>query len=123
MPDSPIPSYYNSMTQLVLMVYEDSRCSEEDELAGGAAAASSNNNSGGEGPSSKAAGEPQQPQQQPKRSTHQHQAKDRFHIELLFSPGLYPCFQTEKERIYESRLVGRWLGDKKRQMAVFSGRN
>ena len=29
--------------------------------------------------------------------------KDRFHIELLFSPGLYPCFQTEKERIYENR--------------------
>lgn len=29
---------------------------------------------------------------------------ERFHIELLFSPGLYPCFLTEKERIYESRL-------------------
>lgn len=29
---------------------------------------------------------------------------DRFHIELLFSPGLYPCFQTEKERIYENRF-------------------
>lgn len=31
-------------------------------------------------------------------------ATDRFHIELLFSPGLYPCFQTEKERIYETRF-------------------
>uniref|UniRef100_A0A1I7XMS6 Inositol hexakisphosphate and diphosphoinositol-pentakisphosphate kinase n=1 Tax=Heterorhabditis bacteriophora TaxID=37862 RepID=A0A1I7XMS6_HETBA len=30
--------------------------------------------------------------------------KDRFHIELLFSPGLYPCFLTEKERIYENRF-------------------
>ena len=30
--------------------------------------------------------------------------KDRFHIELLFSPGLYPCFLTEKEKIYENRL-------------------
>lgn len=29
---------------------------------------------------------------------------ERFHIELLFSPGLYPCFQTEKERIYETRF-------------------
>ncbi|CAJ0585295.1 unnamed protein product, partial [Mesorhabditis spiculigera] len=29
---------------------------------------------------------------------------DRFHIELLFSPGLYPCFLTEKERIYETRF-------------------
>ena len=28
----------------------------------------------------------------------------RFHLELVFSPGLYPCFQTEKERIYESGL-------------------
>jgi inositol hexakisphosphate/diphosphoinositol-pentakisphosphate kinase len=25
----------------------------------------------------------------------------RFRLELIFSPGLYPCFQTEKERIYE----------------------
>lgn len=50
-------------------------------------------------------------------------SQDRFHTELLFSPGLYPCisffpwaqyprisflglypcFQTEKERIYETR--------------------
>ena len=30
--------------------------------------------------------------------------RDRFHIELLFSPGLYPCFLTEKERIYENRF-------------------
>lgn len=29
---------------------------------------------------------------------------ENFHIELLFSPGLYPCFQTEKERIYETRF-------------------
>ncbi|PAV90193.1 hypothetical protein WR25_17243 [Diploscapter pachys] len=51
---------FNYMTQVVLMVYEDSR-SDIDE-------------------------------------------KDRFHIELLFSPGLYPCFLTEKEKIYENRL-------------------
>lgn len=30
--------------------------------------------------------------------------EQRFHIELLFSPGLYPCFLTEKERIYENRM-------------------
>ncbi|KJH51106.1 histidine acid phosphatase [Dictyocaulus viviparus] len=53
---------FNYMTQVVLMVYEDSRA---DSTAVG---------------------------------------MDRFHIELLFSPGLYPCFLTEKERIYESRL-------------------
>ncbi|KAK6728015.1 hypothetical protein RB195_005586 [Necator americanus] len=53
---------FNYMTQVVLMVYEDSRT---DSAAAG---------------------------------------KERFHIELLFSPGLYPCFLTEKERIYESRL-------------------
>lgn len=29
---------------------------------------------------------------------------DRFHVEVLFSPGLYPCFLTEKERIYEKRF-------------------
>ncbi|MFH4977745.1 hypothetical protein AB6A40_004454 [Gnathostoma spinigerum] len=53
---------FNYMTQVVLMVYEDSRtCSEK-------------------------------------------QGTDRFHIELLFSPGLYPCFQSEKERIYETRI-------------------
>ncbi|GMT02403.1 hypothetical protein PENTCL1PPCAC_24577, partial [Pristionchus entomophagus] len=51
---------FNYMTQVVLMVYEDS--------------------------SSEAKG------------------MDRFHIELLFSPGLYPCFLTEKERIYENRF-------------------
>ncbi|GMT30312.1 hypothetical protein PFISCL1PPCAC_21609, partial [Pristionchus fissidentatus] len=51
---------FNYMTQVVLMVYEDS--------------------------SSEATG------------------MDRFHIELLFSPGLYPCFLTEKERIYENRF-------------------
>ncbi|VDM58758.1 unnamed protein product [Angiostrongylus costaricensis] len=53
---------FNYMTQVVLMVYEDSRA---DSTATG---------------------------------------MERFHIELLFSPGLYPCFLTEKERIYESRL-------------------
>lgn len=53
---------FNYMTQVVLMVYEDSR-TESD-----------------------------------KKGT------DRFHIELLFSPGLYPCFQAEKERIYETRF-------------------
>ncbi|VDK84882.1 unnamed protein product [Cylicostephanus goldi] len=53
---------FNYMTQVVLMVYEDSRA---DNTATG---------------------------------------MERFHIELLFSPGLYPCFLTEKERIYESRL-------------------
>lgn len=53
---------FNYMTQLVLMVYEDSSHSNGNE-----------------------------------------DSKDRFHIELLFSPGLYPCFQTEKERIYETR--------------------
>ncbi|VDK43673.1 unnamed protein product [Anisakis simplex] len=53
---------FNYMTQVVLMVYEDSRADSE------------------------------------KRGT------DRFHIELLFSPGLYPCFQSEKERIYETRF-------------------
>ncbi|KAI6225577.1 Inositol hexakisphosphate and diphosphoinositol-pentakisphosphate kinase [Aphelenchoides besseyi] len=29
---------------------------------------------------------------------------ERFHIELLFSPGLYPCFVIEKEKIYENRF-------------------
>ncbi|WKX90663.1 hypothetical protein Q1695_009481 [Nippostrongylus brasiliensis] len=53
---------FNYMTQVVLMVYEDSRA---DSTATG---------------------------------------MERFHIELLFSPGLYPCFLTEKERIYESRF-------------------
>ncbi|KAK0426672.1 hypothetical protein QR680_009837 [Steinernema hermaphroditum] len=53
---------FNYMTQVVLMVYEDSR---SDSTKTG---------------------------------------KERFHIELLFSPGLYPCFQTEKERIYETRF-------------------
>uniref|UniRef100_A0A914CHB4 Inositol hexakisphosphate and diphosphoinositol-pentakisphosphate kinase n=1 Tax=Acrobeloides nanus TaxID=290746 RepID=A0A914CHB4_9BILA len=53
---------FNYMSQVVFMVYEDSRNESEKE------------------------------------------GKDRFHIELLFSPGLYPCFQTEKERIYESRF-------------------
>jgi len=53
---------FNYMTQVVLMVYEDSR-SDSDKVG-----------------------------------------LDRFHIELLFSPGLYPCFQTEKERIYETRF-------------------
>ncbi|KAK5982361.1 Inositol hexakisphosphate and diphosphoinositol-pentakisphosphate kinase, partial [Trichostrongylus colubriformis] len=53
---------FNYMTQVVLMVYEDSRT---DSTATGT---------------------------------------ERFHIELLFSPGLYPCFLTEKERIYENRL-------------------
>ncbi|EJD76368.1 histidine acid phosphatase domain containing 1 [Loa loa] len=53
---------YNYMTQVVLMVYEDSR------------------------------------------TTSTKQGTDRFHIELLFSPGLYPCFLTEKERIYETRF-------------------
>ncbi|PIO75091.1 histidine acid phosphatase [Teladorsagia circumcincta] len=53
---------FNYMTQVVLMVYEDSRT---DSTAAGT---------------------------------------ERFHIELLFSPGLYPCFLTEKERIYENRL-------------------
>uniref|UniRef100_A0A8R1DXG2 Inositol hexakisphosphate and diphosphoinositol-pentakisphosphate kinase n=1 Tax=Caenorhabditis japonica TaxID=281687 RepID=A0A8R1DXG2_CAEJA len=54
---------FNYMTQVVLMVYEDSR-KDKDE-----------------------------PESAP-----------RFHIEILFSPGLYPCFLTEKERIYESRF-------------------
>uniref|UniRef100_A0A9J2Q7P3 Inositol hexakisphosphate and diphosphoinositol-pentakisphosphate kinase n=1 Tax=Ascaris lumbricoides TaxID=6252 RepID=A0A9J2Q7P3_ASCLU len=53
---------FNYMTQVVLMVYEDSRADSEK------------------------------------------QGTDRFHIELLFSPGLYPCFQSEKERIYETRF-------------------
>ncbi|KAM3721275.1 Inositol hexakisphosphate and diphosphoinositol-pentakisphosphate kinase [Dirofilaria immitis] len=53
---------YNYMTQVVLMVYEDSRTISTK------------------------------------------QGTDRFHIELLFSPGLYPCFLTEKERIYETRF-------------------
>ncbi|VDN02137.1 unnamed protein product [Thelazia callipaeda] len=53
---------YNYMTQVVFMVYEDSRATST------------------------------------KKGT------DRFHIELLFSPGLYPCFLTEKERIYETRF-------------------
>ncbi|VDN25990.1 unnamed protein product [Gongylonema pulchrum] len=52
---------YNYMTQVVLMVYEDSRTAGKQDT-------------------------------------------DRFHIELLFSPGLYPCFLTEKERIYETRF-------------------
>lgn len=54
---------FNYMTQVVLMVYEDSR-KENDEADTG----------------------------------------PRFHIEILFSPGLYPCFLTEKERIYETRF-------------------
>ncbi|ULU09990.1 hypothetical protein L5515_000466 [Caenorhabditis briggsae] len=54
---------FNYMTQVVLMVYEDSR-KEKDE----------------------------------------NDTAPRFHIEILFSPGLYPCFLTEKERIYESRF-------------------
>uniref|UniRef100_A0A183CN09 Inositol hexakisphosphate and diphosphoinositol-pentakisphosphate kinase n=1 Tax=Globodera pallida TaxID=36090 RepID=A0A183CN09_GLOPA len=62
------------MTQLVLMVYEDSR-TEEEKSEGGRQQGTD--------------------------------IKDRFHIELLFSPGLYPCFQTEKERIYESRYSNR----------------
>lgn len=33
---------------------------------------------------------------------------DRFVVELLFSPGLYPCFQSEKERLYEDRWVFIW---------------
>ena len=53
---------FNYMTQVVMMVYEDSRSETNKE------------------------------------------GSDRFHIELLFSPGLYPCFQTEKERIYETRF-------------------
>ncbi|KAL3997939.1 Histidine phosphatase (branch 2) family protein [Acanthocheilonema viteae] len=53
---------YNYMTQVVLMIYEDSRTASTK------------------------------------------QGTDRFHIELLFSPGLYPCFLTEKERIYETRF-------------------
>lgn len=39
-----------------------------------------------------------------RNESNEKEATDRFHIELLFSPGLYPCFQTEKERIYESRF-------------------
>lgn len=50
------------MTQVVMMVYEDSRADSDKN------------------------------------------GMDRFHIELLFSPGLYPCFQAEKERIYETRF-------------------
>uniref|UniRef100_A0A914HZ78 Inositol hexakisphosphate and diphosphoinositol-pentakisphosphate kinase n=1 Tax=Globodera rostochiensis TaxID=31243 RepID=A0A914HZ78_GLORO len=65
---------FNYMTQLVLMVYEDSR-TEEEKSEGGRQQGTD--------------------------------IKDRFHIELLFSPGLYPCFQTEKERIYESRYSNR----------------
>lgn len=53
---------FNYMTQVVLMVYEDSRTDSDKD------------------------------------------GTDRFHIELLFSPGLYPCFQAEKERIYETRF-------------------
>uniref|UniRef100_A0A1I7U5V0 Inositol hexakisphosphate and diphosphoinositol-pentakisphosphate kinase n=1 Tax=Caenorhabditis tropicalis TaxID=1561998 RepID=A0A1I7U5V0_9PELO len=55
---------FNYMTQVVLMVYEDSRKEKEDAA----------------------------------------ETTPRFHIEILFSPGLYPCFLTEKERIYESRF-------------------
>lgn len=54
---------FNYMTQVVLMVYEDSRKEKEEA-----------------------------------------DTSPRFHIEILFSPGLYPCFLTEKERIYESRF-------------------
>ncbi|CAI2320334.1 unnamed protein product [Caenorhabditis sp. 36 PRJEB53466] len=54
---------FNYMTQVVLMVYEDSRKDQDTPESG-----------------------------------------PRFHIEILFSPGLYPCFLTEKERIYESRF-------------------
>ncbi|EGT38977.1 hypothetical protein CAEBREN_11971 [Caenorhabditis brenneri] len=54
---------FNYMTQVVLMVYEDSRKEKDDA-----------------------------------------DTSPRFHIEILFSPGLYPCFLTEKERIYESRF-------------------
>ncbi|VDD91712.1 unnamed protein product [Enterobius vermicularis] len=53
---------FNYMTQVVMMVYEDSRADSDKN------------------------------------------GMDRFHIELLFSPGLYPCFQAEKERIYETRF-------------------
>lgn len=53
---------FNYMTQVVLMVYEDTRADSDK------------------------------------------QGVDRFHIELLFSPGLYPCFLTEKEKIYETRF-------------------
>ncbi|CAI4221685.1 unnamed protein product [Auanema sp. JU1783] len=56
---------FNYMTQVVLMVYEDSRAES---------------------------------------------GQDRFHIELLFSPGLYPCFLTEKERIYENRMNNKTNG-------------
>jgi len=59
---------FNYMTQVVLMVYEDSRESNE------------------------------------KGETQAKDGVSRFHIELLFSPGLYPCFQTEKEKIYENRF-------------------
>jgi hypothetical protein len=74
------------MTQLVLMVYEDSRTEEELSVESAKDNLLNNGNGGGNS----------------KRSS-----KDRFHIELLFSPGLYPCFQTEKERIYESRYSNR----------------
>jgi inositol hexakisphosphate/diphosphoinositol-pentakisphosphate kinase len=52
---------FNYMTQLVLMLYEDTSEEARHDPAG-----------------------------------------KRFRLELLFSPGLYPCFQTEKERIYET---------------------
>ena len=56
---------FNYMTQVVFMVYEDSRNAD---------------------------------------SENEKEGTDRFHTEILFSPGLYPCFLTEKERIYESRF-------------------
>ncbi|CEF63679.1 Inositol hexakisphosphate and diphosphoinositol-pentakisphosphate kinase [Strongyloides ratti] len=70
---------FNYMTQIVMMVYEDSR-SDSDKSD-----------------------------------------KDRFHIELLFSPGLYPCFQTEKERIYEKRMNAK--GKKQQSFNKKEGRN
>lgn len=44
--------------------------------------------------------------QDPQKQAEQLRSNDtkRFHIELLFSPGLYPCFQTEKERIYQGTI-------------------
>uniref|UniRef100_A0AC34QRI8 Inositol hexakisphosphate and diphosphoinositol-pentakisphosphate kinase n=1 Tax=Panagrolaimus sp. JU765 TaxID=591449 RepID=A0AC34QRI8_9BILA len=73
---------FNYMTQIVLMVYEDSR-SDSNKVG-----------------------------------------LDRFHIELLFSPGLYPCFQTEKERIYENRFNTRKTNNNKHvQKSNSSGKN
>lgn len=91
------------MTQLVMMVYEDSR--SEDELL--KTNNSTENNNGND-------------KQQAKKNH-----KNRFHIELLFSPGLYPCFQTEKERIYESRYSNRHKTstDSKNSTATTKGKN